>query len=377
MSKKNIRVMTGNDAVAEGAIAAGMRFFAGYPITPATEIAEAAARLLPKVGGKFIQMEDEIGSMGAIVGASFAGAKSMTATSGPGISLMQENLGFACIAEAPCVVVDVMRVGPSSGIATHPSQGDVMQARWGTHGDHPIIALVPSTVRECYDLTVRAFNLAEKYRTPVYLLSDAVIGHMSEKIEIPEEIEIIDRKKPTVPVDQYNPFEDDGTGIPPMATYGDGYLWYVSGIIHDKTGFPATANPDIATKLIDRLHDKIDNNLDDIIQYEEYMTDDAEIVIFAYGSVARSAISAIKTARQEGIKVGLIRPITIWPFPEEPIKKLRQQAKAFIVPEMNYGQVYYKVKEIVEGSAPVKLISQYNSKLITPQQILSVLREER
>lgn len=252
-----------------------------------------------------------------------------------------------------------------------------MQARWGTHGDHPIIALVPSTVRECYDLTVRAFNLAEKYRTPVYLLSDAVIGHMSEKIEIPEEIEIIDRKKPTVPVDQYNPFEDDGTGIPPMATYGDGYLWYVSGIIHDKTGFPATANPDIATKLIDRLHDKIDNNLDDIIQYEEYMTDDAEIVIFAYGSVARSAISAIKTARQEGIKVGLIRPITIWPFPEEPIKKLRQQAKAFIVPEMNYGQVYYKVKEIVEGSAPVKLISQYNSKLITPQQILSVLREER
>lgn len=377
MSKKNIRVMTGNDAVAEGAIAVGMRFFAGYPITPATEIAEAAARLLPKVGGKFIQMEDEIGSMGAIVGASFAGAKSMTATSGPGISLMQENLGFACIAEAPCVVVDVMRVGPSSGIATHPSQGDVMQARWGTHGDHPIIALVPSTVRECYDLTVRAFNLAEKYRTPVYLLSDAVIGHMSEKIEIPEEIEIIDRKKPTVPVDQYNPFEDDGTGIPPMATYGDGYLWYVSGIIHDKTGFPATANPDIATKLIDRLHDKIDNNLDDIIQYEEYMTDDAEIVIFAYGSVARSAISAIKTARQEGIKVGLIRPITIWPFPEEPIKKLRQQAKAFIVPEMNYGQVYYKVKEIVEGSAPVKLISQYNSKLITPQQILSVLREER
>jgi 2-oxoglutarate ferredoxin oxidoreductase subunit alpha len=377
VSKKNIRVMTGNDAVAEGAIAAGMRFFAGYPITPATEIAEAAARLLPKVGGKFIQMEDEIGSMGAIVGASFAGAKSMTATSGPGISLMQENLGFACIAEAPCVVVDVMRVGPSSGIATHPSQGDVMQARWGTHGDHPIIALVPSTVRECYDLTVRAFNLAEKYRTPVYLLSDAVIGHMSEKIEIPEEIEIIDRKKPTVPVDQYNPFEDDGTGIPPMATYGDGYLWYVSGIIHDKTGFPATANPDIATKLIDRLHDKIDNNLDDIIQYEEYMTDDAEIVIFAYGSVARSAISAIKTARQEGIKVGLIRPITIWPFPEEPIKKLRQQAKAFIVPEMNYGQVYYKVKEIVEGSAPVKLISQYNSKLITPQQILSVLREER
>jgi 2-oxoglutarate ferredoxin oxidoreductase subunit alpha len=377
VSKKNIRVMTGNDAVAEGAIAAGMRFFAGYPITPATEIAEAAARLLPKVGGKFIQMEDEIGSMGAIVGASFAGAKSMTATSGPGISLMQENLGFACIAEAPCVVVDVMRVGPSSGIATHPSQGDVMQARWGTQGDHPIIALVPSTVRECYDLTVRAFNLAEKYRTPVYLLSDAVIGHMSEKIEIPEEIEIIDRKKPTVPVDQYNPFEDDGTGIPPMATYGDGYLWYVSGIIHDKTGFPATANPDIATKLIDRLHDKIDNNLDDIIQYEEYMTDDAEIVIFAYGSVARSAISAIKTARQEGIKVGLIRPITIWPFPEEPIKKLRQQAKAFIVPEMNYGQVYYKVKEIVEGSAPVKLISQYNSKLITPQQILSVLREER
>ena len=378
MAKKTIRIMTGNDACSEAAIVAGMRFFAGYPITPASEIAEVCSQLLPKVGGKFIQLEDEIASMGAIVGASLAGAKSMTATSGPGFSLMQENLGVAVMCEIPCVVVDVMRVGPSSGIATTPSQGDFMQSRWGTHGDHPIIVLVPSTVREVYDLTVRAFNLAEKYRTPVILLSDAMIGHMSEKIEIPDksEIEIVNRKKPTVPIKEYLPYSTDESKVPPMASFGDGYIWYTSSIIHNETGFPATAEPKIATELLDRLHEKIEDNLDDIIQVEEYFTDDADIVLIACGSVARSARSAVDKARKEGIKVGLLRPLTLWPFPEGEIKKMKKNKKLFIVCEMNRRQIYHKVKEAVEGSLPVKYINQYNDKLIKPLEMLTKIKEE-
>lgn len=375
---KTVRVMTGNDACSEAAIAAGMRFFAGYPITPASEISEACSRLLPKVGGKFIQMEDEIGSIGAIIGASIAGKKSMTATSGPGFSLMQENLGVAAICEIPCVIVDVMRVGPSSGIATVPSQGDFMQGRWGTHGDHPIIALAPSSVRETYDLTIRAFNLAEKYRMPVILFSDAMIGHMSEKVELPDksEIEIIDRKKPTAPFDRYKPYATDESKIPPMASFGDGYIWYTTGIIHDETGFPATSNPAVATKLIDRIHEKIEDNLDDIIQVEEYLTEDADIILVAVGSVARSAQSAVDLARNEGIKAGLLRPITLWPFPSDTIKKIKKNKKSIIVCEMNRRQIYHEVVEAVEGTTLVKYVNQYNGKLITPQIILSTIKEE-
>lgn len=377
MVKKTIRIMTGNNACSEAAIVAGCRFFAGYPITPASEIAEVCSQLLPKVGGKFIQMEDEIGSMGAIIGASLAGVKSMTATSGPGFSLMQENLGVAVICEIPCVVVDVMRVGPSSGIATTPSQGDFMQSRWGTHGDHPIIVLVPSTVREVYDLTVRAFNLAEKYRTPVILLSDAVIGHMSEKIEIPDksEIEIVNRKKPTVPIKKYLPYSTDESKVPQMASFGDGYIWYTTSIIHDETGFPATAEPKTATQLIDRLHEKIEDNLEDIIQVEKYLIDDADIVLIACGSVGRSAHSAVDKAREEGIKVGLLRPLTLWPFPENEIIKNKKDKKLFIVCEMNRRQIYHKVKEAVEGSLPVKYVNEYDGKLIKPQEILSKIKE--
>jgi 2-oxoglutarate ferredoxin oxidoreductase subunit alpha len=373
-----MKILTGNDACAEAAIAAGMNFFAGYPITPATEIAEISAELLPRVGGKFIQMEDEISSISAIIGASLSGAKAMTATSGPGFSLMQECLGYAAICEVPCVIVDVMRVGPCQGVATVPAQGDVMQARWGTHGDHPIIVLVPSTVREVYDLTVRAFNLAEKYRTPVILLSDATIAHMSEKIEVPDaaELVIVNRKRPTVTPEQYNPYADDGTGIAPLASYGDGYIWYTTGIVHDATGFPATNDPAKITEQIDRLFRKIDTNLADIVQAAEYQTEDAEVVVVAYGTVARAAQAAIKAARAEGIKAGLIRPVTLWPFPEDAINRAKPNAKRFIVCEMNHGQILGPVKELVAGSAPVDFVGQYDGRPIMPAKILSAIKGE-
>lgn len=376
MRKGTVRVLTGNDAIAEGAIAAGMRFFAGYPITPASEIAEVCSELLPQVGGKFIQMEDEIGSMAAIIGASMAGGKAMTATSGPGFSLMQENLGFAIMAEIPCVVVDVMRFGPSQGVATIPAQADVMQACWGTHGDHPIIALAPSTVKEAFDVTVRAFNLSEKYRTPVIILSDATLSHMSEKVLIPDpaDLQIHNRKKPTVPPDKYKPYEDDGTGVCPIATFGDGYIWFTTGIVHDETGFPATSDPAKLTEQIDRLFKKIDNNVDEIVQVEEYMTEDAEIVLVAYGSVARAAYAAADAARREGIKAGVVKPITLWPFPEKTLNRVKKTAKSFLVCEMNHGQMYWKVKEVVAGAARVDFLGQYDGKLIKPGKILAAVQ---
>lgn len=377
--KANIKVFTGNDACAEAAIAAGMKFFAGYPITPATEIAEISSELLPQVGGRFIQMEDEIASIAAIIGASLAGQKAMTATSGPGFSLMQELVGYAAMVEVPCVIVDVMRVGPCQGVATVPAQGDVMQARWGTHADHPIIALVPSTVREVYDLAVRAFNLAEKYRTPVVVLSDAMLAHMSEKVEIPavSELTILNRKKPTVASDKYLPFANDESGISPMAAYGDGYIWYVTGITHKENGFPATNDPEDITKQIDRLFYKIESNLKDIVEAEEYMTQDAEVLIVAYGTVARAAKSAVKAARSEGIKAGLVRPITLWPFPVEALEHAKQKAKQVIVCEMNRGQIVGPVKEVVAGSAKVDFVGQYDGKPITPAKILAAIKGEK
>ncbi len=377
MVKGRIAVLTGNDAIAEGAIAAGMRFFAGYPITPASEISHFCAEKLPKYGGKFIQMEDEIGSMAAIIGASMAGGKSMTSTSGPGFSLMQENLGFAIMAEVPCVVVDVMRFGPSQGVATVPAQADVMQARWGTHGDHPSITLAPSTVKEAFELTVRAFNLAEKYRTPVILLSDATLSQMSEKVELPDPdtLEIIDRKEATVDPEQFQPYEDDGSGICPFASYGSGYIWYTTGIVHDETGFPATSDPDKLTIQIDRLYDKINDNLEDIVQVEEYLTEDAEIILVAYGSVARAAFATADAARREGIKAGVIKPVTIWPFPEEAIRRVRERAKTILVCEMNHGQLYGKVKETVDGKAEMAFLGQYNGKLIKPDKMLAAIKE--
>lgn len=373
-----VKVMTGNDACVEGALAAGMNFFAGYPITPSTEIAEGAARSLPKTGGRFIQMEDELASIGAVIGASLAGAKAMTATSGPGFSLMQENLGFAVMAEVPCVIVDVMRPGPSSGIGTEPAQGDVMQSRWGTHGDHPIIVLAPKNVQEACDLTIRAFNLAETYRTPVVVLSDAMIGHLSEKIQLPDpgQLEIAHRKRPTVSTKEYIPYQDDGTCIPPMATYGDGYMWYTTGIIHDETGFPATGKPHQASALLDRLHQKIEKNLEDILSFEEDGLAEAEVAVVSYGSVSWSAHAAVKKAQKAGLKVGHLRPLTLWPFGEERFCELGKKMKAIIVVEQNRGQLYHSVREAVAGSAPVHFFGQYNGKLLTWQQVYRVLKEE-
>lgn len=377
MAEKNVKLMQGNQACVEGAIAAGMKFFAGYPITPSTEIAEISAEKLPKIGGKFIQMEDEIASISAIIGASLAGLKSMTATSGPGFSLKQEGIGYGVITEVPCVIVNVQRGGPSTGLPTLPAQGDIMQARWGTHGDHSIIALYPSTVREVYTTTIDAFNLAEKYRTPVVLLMDEIIGHMREKIEIPrpEEIEIYDRKKPSVKPEEYLPYKvNPGELVPEMASFGEGYRFHVTGLVHNETGFP-TSNPDLAEGLIERLVNKIEDNEDDIVKYEEYMLDDAEEVIIAYGSTARTAKSAINSMRAEGIKVGMFRPITIWPVANRQIENLAKKVERISVIEMNMGQYYNEIDRVAGKHTKVDKYTRVHGELITPQEIISFIKE--
>jgi 2-oxoglutarate ferredoxin oxidoreductase subunit alpha len=369
-------LLQGNEAVVEGALAAGCRFFAGYPITPATEISEDMSVKLPLVDGTFIQMEDEIASMGAIIGASLAGVKSMTATSGPGFSLMQENLGFACMAEVPCVVVDVMRGGPSTGIPTYPSQGDVMQAKWGTHGDHPIIVLAPSTVKECFDLTVKAFNLSEKFRTPVIVVFDEVVGHMREKVTLPrpEEVEVIDRIRPTVPPEWYIPYEDTPQGVPPMAVFGDGYRFHVTGLTHDIRGFP-TLRPDEIGPFMDRIHRKITHGLPEIQMAEFFQLDDADVAVIAYGSVARTARRAIIDARERGIKAGLLKVMTLWPFMRAAIERVMQTITVLIVPEINLGQISREVKRVNEGRALVNTINRVDGLTITPGQILRKIRE--
>lgn len=377
MTDRVVKLMQGNEACVEGAIAAGMRFYGGYPITPSTEIAELSAEKLPRVGGKFIQMEDEIASMGSVIGASLAGLKAMTATSGPGFSLKQENIGYAAITEVPCVIVNVQRGGPSTGLPTSPAQGEVMQVKWGTHGDHPMIALTPSSVRETYDLTIRAFNLAEKYRTPVILLMDEVVAHMRERIEIPneDEIEIINRKKPESGLDKYNPYEvKEGEYVSPMAAFGDGYRFHVTGLIHDKTGFPTT-NPKLAEELVNRLVNKVEDNIDDIVTYEEYKLDDADIAIVAYGGTARSVKSAVNAGREENIKVGMFRPITMWPFPKKQIEELAKKVKKVIVVEMNMGQYFLEVDRIAGKHTEVKKYGRVNGELITPDEILKIIKE--
>jgi 2-oxoglutarate ferredoxin oxidoreductase subunit alpha len=373
MKRHKDLLLHGNEACAMGALAAGMKFFAGYPITPSTEIAEFLSVELPKIGGTFIQMEDEISSMGAIIGASLAGVKSMTATSGPGFSLMQENLGFASMAEIPCVIVNVMRGGPSTGMPTRPSQGDVMQSRWGTHGAHPIIVLSPQSVLECYTLTIHAFNLAEKYRSPVILLMDGIVGHMWENIQLPDKIEVIDRPEPSVPPDWYNPYDNlPGGEIVPLVPFGEGYRYHVTGMVHDKSGFPTLVHEEVE-QCLDKLIYKIKNNLHDIIRIEEYMLEDADICIVAYGSVARSAREAVNIARNEGLKVGLFRPITLWPFPRFHLENISKRVKLFVVPEMNYGQIYGEVLK----SCPKKAVrvTRVDGELITPPQIMEKIEE--
>jgi 2-oxoglutarate ferredoxin oxidoreductase subunit alpha len=365
------QLMQGNQACAVGALAAGVTFFAGYPITPSTEIAEILAEMLPKFGGKFIQMEDEIASMGAVCGASLTGAKAITATSGPGFSLKQELIGYAAIAEIPCVIVNVQRLGPSTGKPTSPAQGDVMQARWGSHGDRGVIALSPTSVRECFDITVKAFNFAEKFRMPVVLLLDEVIGHMRERVELPEsgDVEVIDRKRPSGPPDQYLAFKPDDDGVPPMADFGEGYYYHVTGLVHGYNGLPASGSA-ATTELIDRLHTKIERARDEITIYREDFTADADILVVAYGGTTRAAIAAVKQARAQGVKAGLLTLVTIWPFPGHIVAAAAAKAKKVIVPELNYGQLVGEIERVVPREKVVS-VTRYDGELFRPEEILT------
>ena len=375
-TSKRVRLLQGNEACAEGALAAGCRFFAGYPISPSSEIAEYLSMQLPRLGGVFLQMEDEIAAMAAVIGASLAGRKALTATSGPGFSLKQENIGFAAMAEVPCVVVDVMRGGPSTGLPTSPAQADVMQARWGTHGDHPIIALVPASVREAFFETVRAFNLAERFRVPVILLMDEIVAHMREPLELPApgELEIWDRPRPTVPPEAYLPYADTPSGVPPMADFGTGYRHHVTGLIHDERGFPKD-RPEVVDALLRRLLRKLEVTREDIDRFEVIGTDDAEVLVVAYGSVARSARAALREARAAGQKVGLFRPLTIWPFPEAHLEKLARGCRAIVVAEMNAGQIVLEVERVVRGCCPVYRVNRLDGEPIAPEEILRGIKE--
>jgi len=374
------KLLQGNEACVEAALAAGVRFFAGYPITPATEIAEGMANRLPSVGGVFVQMEDEIGSIAACIGASVAGAKAMTATSGPGVSLMVENLGFAAMSETPLVLVNVMRGGPSTGLPTYPSQMDVMQARWGAHGDYPIVAYAPSSVRETFDLTVKAINTAEMLRTPVFLLSDAMVGHMREAIDLPDstQIDLIERPKPALGAnkDNFAPHRvsnGNGREIPPMARFGDGFRFHVESNVHDEYGFPAPERHEVAEQLIRRLKNKVDAYAEDLIVVEEDRLEDADVAIFAFGATARSAAEAVEVARSRGVKVGLLKAMTLWPFPKKHVEKWTQQVKVWLVPEMNLGQMVHEVKLQVQGRVPVHQLNRVDGLLIEPEQILSFI----
>jgi 2-oxoglutarate ferredoxin oxidoreductase subunit alpha len=376
------RVLTGKHfwygdiAIAEGAIAAGCQFFAAYPITPASEIAEHIARRFPEIGGVFIQFEDELAAMAAILGASWAGAKSMTATSGPGMSLMLENIGLGVMMEVPTVVVNIQRGGPSTGLPTLTAQGDVMQAKWGSHGPYEIIALSPDSPQEAFDLTIRCFNLSEKYRVPVILLASETVGHSAGKVVVPpeEEIEIINRKRPTVPPEEYLPYKPDEDLIPPMAHAGEGYAICTTGLTHDEKGYPDTS-PEAQENLVRRLNDKIRKHLDDIVEVEEENMEDAEIAVVSYGQVSRPAKRAVRLAREEGIKVGSIKLITVWPFAEHIIKKWAKQVNLFIVPELNYGQIYLEVKREAAGNAETLLISRMGGRLITPEEIYHEIKK--
>lgn len=356
-------------------MAAGCGFFAGYPITPATEIAEHMSRRLPEVGGVYLQMEDELASMAAVIGASYAGVKSMTATSGPGFSLMQENIGLAAMTETPCVVVDVMRAGPSTGQPTKTSQQDVMQAKWGSHGDYEVIALAPSSVQEMFDLTIEAFNLSETCRCPVFVMTDEIIGHLMERLAIPEaqDIHLVDRKHPTVPPSKYLPFKAGEDLVPEMATFGEGYRFYATGLTHDETGHPRTDSPESHAELVQRLCDKIRKNTKNITKVERVFLDDADVCIIAYGSVARSALSATVEGRERGVKIGMLRLITLWPFPDEVVEQVATQVDRILVPEMNYGQMVREVERSA-GRRKVRSLPKLGDALHTPEEILAHAR---
>lgn len=373
---KSLRFMQGNEAIAEGAFAAGARFYAGYPITPSSEVAEIASRRLPQLGGLYVQMEDEIGSMAAIIGASAAGKKSFTATSGPGFSLMQENLGVAVMAEVPCVIINVQRSGPSTGLATKPAQGDFMQSRWGTHGDHGIIVISPSTVEDCYYLMIKAFNFSEKYRTPVIFLADEIIGHLQEKVVINEIApeDIVSREMPSCDPKDYKPFETGESGIAPLAYYGSDYIVRLSGSTHDESGFP-NSKPENADKFVRHYTDKIEKNKKDITIVRKYNMEDADYAIITFGCTARSALEAVEILKEQGKRVGILQLVTLWPFADEEVMEVCNQVKGVIVPELNLGQLIGEVKRVNQNNIPIVGVNKVNSLSIHPDEIIDKIRE--
>jgi 2-oxoglutarate ferredoxin oxidoreductase subunit alpha len=367
----------GDVACAYGALLGGCTFFAGYPITPATEVAEALARLLPRIGGVCTQMEDEIASISAVIGASWTGCRAMTATSGPGFSLMQENIGYACMSETPCVIVDVQRSGPSTGQPTEPAQGDMLQARWGTHGDHEIIALAPASVQECVDLTRKAFNLAEEYRTPVLVMTDGEVGHMREKIVLPaaDEVEIRRRKGPSTPPGTFVPFQATRGKIPEMAGFGTGFHTYVTGLTHDERGLPATDNAAAHARLVRRLCEKISDATLELTNVKQDLQEGAEVGLVSYGISSRSAAGAVKVLRQAGMKVSHLRLVTVFPFPEAVVQAFAAPLARIIVPELNLGQICHVVREAVDGAARIERVAKIGGEIITPGEIVRAVRE--
>ncbi len=370
--------LDGDHACAEGALAAGCRFFAGYPITPSTEVAERIASRFPLVGGLFVQMEDELASMAAILGASWAGKKSMTVTSGPGFSLMMENIGLGAMTETPCVIVNVQRGGPSTGLPTLPGQQDMMQARWGSHGDYEIIAVVPNSPQECFDLTIEAFNLSEKYRVPVMVMMDECVGHMTERVDIPaaSELEVYNRKLYDGPKDQYLPYKvENGNGqVPLMANAGDGYRFHITGLTHDERGYPAM-NAEVQQQCVSRLMDKITGNAADICRYEEHRLKGAEVVVVTYGISSRVTMRAIELAQAKGLSVGMFRLITAWPFPEKRIKELAEKVKSLVMVELNMGQMVHELERCVAGRAKVFLSPHAGGWVHDPDDILKLIQE--
>lgn len=374
--QREAKMIQGNQAMADGAIYAGSRFYAGYPITPSSEIAEECSRIMPRIGGVYMQMEDEIASIAAVVGASLAGAKAFTATSGPGFSLMQENLGLAVMGEVPCVIINVQRSGPSTGLATKPAQSDVMQVRWGRHGDQCIVALSPSSVGECFHLTVKAFNFAEKFRVPVIIAADEIVAHMRENFISPEpgEIEVVDRKKPTAPPEQYKPFVAGEDGVAPLAVYGSEYAFHVSSSMHGPDGY-SNNSPVNANWRVAQLHRKLEMHRDEIVLTKNYYTDDMEVLLVAFGATTRAARAAALEARKKGIKAGVLQLITLWPFPDKEVASLGQRAGTVIVPEMNYsGQVAGEVQRVLGSGADLRRVNSYNGQIITPRDILKAIR---
>jgi 2-oxoglutarate/2-oxoacid ferredoxin oxidoreductase subunit alpha len=368
--------MTGDAACAEGALAAGCRFFGGYPITPATEIAEHLAARLPQVGGTFIQMEDEIAAIASVIGGSCAGVKSMTATSGPGFSLMMENIGLAICTETPCVVVNVQRAGPSTGLPTQGAQSDMLQARWGSHGHYEIIAMAPSSPQEIFYQTITAFNLSETYRLPVLIMTDEIVGHLSERVIIPEAkaIKTVSRPRAKGRRDRFKPFQPGPNGVAPMAIAGEGYHIHVTGLTHDEGGYPVMT-VEAQEQMMARLVGKVRRNLDDIIRTEAYRLDDAEIVIVSYGVSVRTSLAAVDEARELGIKAGLLKLITVWPFPEGQIQKLAQRVKGFVTVEINLGQIHLEVERSAKGLAPAFLVGHPGGTIIPPERVIETLKQ--